>query len=302
MEMGFKKHQAACAIQQCETVQAALDWLLSNQASDASLRDSISSNDDDDDVIDLAALQQKQQHHQQQSQQQQLQQQQHFVKSSSNKADSNNNTTASTTAATSTTTTNTTSTASSKQQKQQQKQLQKQQQQQQPLPPIPQHHYEQAQKQILMNKQQDVVKMNPRNPEGLTSLWVGNVLPEAKQENLIKLFSKYGQLQSVKCIPEKFCAFINFVNKECAGKAMECLQGADLLGQKLLIKFPDHPVNGEKIIKRYQQQQQQRTSGPVNGDECYFWRTTGCQFTGTCRYKHVPDHKGIDKKPWHKSK
>lgn len=45
-----------------------------------------------------------------------------------------------------------------------------------------------------------------------------------------------------------------------------------------------------------------RTTGPVNGDECYFWRTTGCQFTGTCRYKHIPDHKGIDRKPWHKSK
>jgi len=41
--------------------------------------------------------------------------------------------------------------------------------------------------------------------------------------------------------------------------------------------------------------------GPVNGDECYFWRTTGCQFTTGCRYRHVPEHKGIDKKPWQKT-
>jgi len=41
--------------------------------------------------------------------------------------------------------------------------------------------------------------------------------------------------------------------------------------------------------------------GPVNGDECYFWRTTGCQFTTGCRYRHVPEHRGIDKKPWQKS-
>lgn len=45
-----------------------------------------------------------------------------------------------------------------------------------------------------------------------------------------------------------------------------------------------------------------KISGPVNGNECYFWRTTGCQFANSCRYRHVPDHKGIDKKPWHKSK
>ena len=31
---------------------------------------------------------------------------------------------------------------------------------------------------------------SPRNPDGLTSLWVGNVLPEVKQEQLQKMFSK----------------------------------------------------------------------------------------------------------------
>jgi hypothetical protein len=40
--------------------------------------------------------------------------------------------------------------------------------------------------------------------------------------------------------------------------------------------------------------------GPVNGNECYFWRTTGCTFTTGCRYQHIPDHKGIDRKPWQK--
>lgn len=45
-----------------------------------------------------------------------------------------------------------------------------------------------------------------------------------------------------------------------------------------------------------------KASGPVNGDECYYWRTTGCQFGNKCRHRHVPDSKGIDKKPWHKVK
>ncbi len=34
--------------------------------------------------------------------------------------------------------------------------------------------------------------------------------------------------------------------------------------------------------------------GPVNGTECYYWRTTGCSFGAKCRYDHLPNSKGID--------
>lgn len=43
-----------------------------------------------------------------------------------------------------------------------------------------------------------------------------------------------------------------------------------------------------------------KLSGPVNGNECYFWRTTGCLYADKCRYEHLKKSKGIDKKPWHK--
>ena len=39
-----------------------------------------------------------------------------------------------------------------------------------------------------------------------------------------------------------------------------------------------------------------KLSGPVNGDECYFWRTTGCYFADKCRFRHVPESKGVDLK------
>ena len=45
-----------------------------------------------------------------------------------------------------------------------------------------------------------------------------------------------------------------------------------------------------------------KQSGPVNGDECYFWRTTGCIYGNKCRWKHRPEHKGVDRKPWQKVK
>ena len=44
-----------------------------------------------------------------------------------------------------------------------------------------------------------------------------------------------------------------------------------------------------------------KNTGPVNGDECYFWRTTGCSFGDKCRNKHLPASKGVDKKPWQKT-
>ena len=44
-----------------------------------------------------------------------------------------------------------------------------------------------------------------------------------------------------------------------------------------------------------------KLTGPVNGNECYFWRTTGCVYADKCRYLHINKNKGIDKKPWHKA-
>lgn len=89
---------------------------------------------------------------------------------------------------------------------------------------------------------QDDIKMNPKNPQGLTSLWVGNVLPEVTEKELQKLFSKYGHVSSVRQLKEKFCAFVNFTDSSSAGRAMTGLQGHTVSGQRLLIKFPDNPI------------------------------------------------------------
>lgn len=37
---------------------------------------------------------------------------------------------------------------------------------------------------------------------------------------------------------------------------------------------------------------------PTNGDECFYWRTTGCDYGDKCRFKHIPNQQGRDKKPW----
>ncbi|PVD29627.1 hypothetical protein C0Q70_08882 [Pomacea canaliculata] len=166
-------------------------------------------------------------------------------------------------------------------------------------------------------------KMDPKNPEGLTALWVGNVLPQVTERRLTQLFSKYGPVVSVRLLPEKYCAFVNFKLKESAGKAMQFLQGFEIEGQRLLIRFPDNPINNSGSITLRKStptttpvsatiatsakpsqakgvRNMPKMSGPVNGDECYFWRTTGCDYGDACRYRHVPQSKGVDKKPWQK--
>ncbi|XP_031672043.1 uncharacterized protein LOC116361870 [Oncorhynchus kisutch] len=39
-----------------------------------------------------------------------------------------------------------------------------------------------------------------------------------------------------------------------------------------------------------------RRMAPINGNECFFWRTTGCFYGDKCRFKHKPDQKGRDRK------
>ncbi|PSN53115.1 hypothetical protein C0J52_10575 [Blattella germanica] len=131
----------------------------------------------------------------------------------------------------------------------------------------------------------------PSNPEGHLSLWVGNITQNVSEKQLIDLFSKFGVVMSVRLLPEKFCAFINFRDKSAPGPAMKQLQGKEIGGERLLIRYPNNPVP-EQITK---------LTGPVNGDECHFWRTTGCAFGPKCRNKHIKENKGIDKKPWQKA-
>jgi RNA recognition motif-containing protein len=67
---------------------------------------------------------------------------------------------------------------------------------------------------------------NRSNPQiaSSTSLWIGNVDPSVTENTLIKMFSVYGELSNVRCLPEKYCAFVNFKSKDEANKAMNALQ------------------------------------------------------------------------------
>jgi hypothetical protein len=57
---------------------------------------------------------------------------------------------------------------------------------------------------------------NTSNPQQVVSrsLWIGNIDASITVDNLTRIFSTYGPIESVRLLMEKECAFINFYHLE----------------------------------------------------------------------------------------
>lgn len=53
------------------------------------------------------------------------------------------------------------------------------------------------------------------------SLWIGNIDPSFTNSDLMQFFSPFGPVESLKVLPDKECAFINFTRVEDAMRAKE---------------------------------------------------------------------------------
>ncbi|KAI4874259.1 hypothetical protein NFI96_028433, partial [Prochilodus magdalenae] len=145
----------------------------------------------------------------------------------------------------------------------------------------------------------DSALLQPGSP--CPSLWVGNVTTELTEKHLRELFKNYGEIESIRVLHERFCAFVNFKNANMAARAMEKLNGYGIENTRLVVRYPDRRIQRPLPFPMAPQAgaaSGPRRKGPVNGDECYFWRTTGCHFGDKCRYKHIPEQRGKDRKPW----
>ncbi|XP_040412036.1 tetratricopeptide repeat protein 31 isoform X2 [Cygnus olor] len=73
-------------------------------------------------------------------------------------------------------------------------------------------------------------------------LWVGNVTSRITEKVLRDCFSRFGQIQSIRMLPGKRCAFVNFKQKASAEAAYEDMLDADLEGSRLVLqlKHPSH--------------------------------------------------------------
>ncbi|XP_042690625.1 tetratricopeptide repeat protein 31-like isoform X1 [Centrocercus urophasianus] len=73
-------------------------------------------------------------------------------------------------------------------------------------------------------------------------LWVGNITFKVTKKALQSCFGRFGQIQSIRLLPEKRCAFINFHQKAAAEAAYGAMLGAELEGCRLALqlKHPSH--------------------------------------------------------------
>ena len=75
-----------------------------------------------------------------------------------------------------------------------------------------------------LNGQENKSNGNVSSSMESTSLWIGNVDPNVSEEALTQMFAAFGSLSNVRCLPEKYCAFVNFKLRDDANKAMQNLQ------------------------------------------------------------------------------
>ncbi|XP_029594592.1 RNA-binding protein SGN1-like [Salmo trutta] len=140
------------------------------------------------------------------------------------------------------------------------------------------------------------------------SLWVGNVTVDLTEKHIWDLFKTCGEIESIRVLHERFCAFVNFKNANMAARALERLQGVELESTRLVIRYPDRwmqrtPLSPQRTnpigfnTSSASQYGSTGTRTPINGDECFFWRTTGCFYGDKCRFKHKPDQRGRVRKP-----
>ncbi|NXK61364.1 TTC31 protein, partial [Sylvietta virens] len=73
-------------------------------------------------------------------------------------------------------------------------------------------------------------------------LWVGNITSHINEKVLRRAFGRFGEIRSMRLLPGRRCAFINFSGKAEAEEAFRAMQGATVEGSKLLLQLK-HPVH-----------------------------------------------------------
>ncbi|XP_062296494.1 RNA polymerase II-associated protein 3-like [Scomber scombrus] len=127
----------------------------------------------------------------------------------------------------------------------------------------------------------------------LFPIWVGSLAPAVTYATLHELFSRAGTVYSIKMLLEHQCAFVNYTKKEDCDTAIKCINGMVVEGAPLSVRYPNKIPVGLGMSK-WAATEPCSSRPTVYKKECFFWRTTGCT-RHDCTYRHIPEHKNIDK-------
>ncbi|XP_018581919.2 uncharacterized protein LOC108918823 isoform X2 [Scleropages formosus] len=145
-------------------------------------------------------------------------------------------------------------------------------------------------------KQKAKCAPNQTKPD-LFPIWVGCLVPSITESMICDLFSTAGKIHSVKFLPARRCAFVNYTRKEHCEKAIRERNGMMIEGTALIVRYPDK-IHTHLGISKSAVSEPTLSQPPTSKkftEECIYWRNNGCIKKERCTYKHVPEHKGIDR-------
>jgi RNA recognition motif-containing protein len=79
------------------------------------------------------------------------------------------------------------------------------------------------------------------------ALWIGNISDEVTEEDLYIEFSQFGEIESVRLLTHKTCAFVNFMTVDDATNALHALQGRELGNMPIKINFGKPPKSNQNL-------------------------------------------------------
>eukprot|EP00752_Nemacystus_decipiens_P005491 g4971.t1 len=86
----------------------------------------------------------------------------------------------------------------------------------------------------MMARQDELPKLEPPEDEGISSLWLGNMSENITPEDLRDAFYSFGELRSIRIVPGKDFAFVQFTTRQAAEAAAEQLYKCLVIKGRLL--------------------------------------------------------------------
>lgn len=147
-------------------------------------------------------------------------------------------------------------------------------------------------------KPSTLMKSSPPKTEPqlvLYPVWVGHLAPTISEKMIRNIFSAAGEIYSFKVLRARRCAFINYTRDEYCQKAISDIHGMEVEGASLVVRYPDRLHTHLGMSRSAHQAAEPPKTAQKSTGECFFWRNNGC-VKKNCIYRHVPEHKGIDKR------
>ncbi|PSS19761.1 Polyadenylate-binding protein [Actinidia chinensis var. chinensis] len=79
-----------------------------------------------------------------------------------------------------------------------------------------------------------------------TTIFVGGLGPNVKDEDLRQPFSQYGEIVSVKIPVRRGCGFVQFANRNNAEEALQKLNGTTIADQTVRLSWGRNPANKQR--------------------------------------------------------